>query len=314
VTVQWVEPTLAAIDDAVVAVPSGDGSAMTVDGADERAGMSERRAAGTGRRAVVEVAPSPVPDGAPAVLVLGPVEVRGAAGPVEPTKRHRLTELAAYLALNPGKGYSALDEALWPGRRISVNARNTMVSKLRRWLGQDHRGRPYLPLYSSDHGYRLSEDVFSDWDEWWRLLAPGAAATDTPVLRAALGLVRGRPFDGVRTRAYAWAEYPRQRLIGSIVDACSELARRDVEAGRWASAEETATQGLMLEPGMERLWRLRILAARGRRDAAAVRRIVDRMLATLDELGGDLEPETERLIGDLEGDPSLLAARSVYLA
>jgi hypothetical protein len=53
---------------------------------------------------------------------------------------------------------------------------------------------------------------------------------------------------------------------------------------------------------MERLWRARILAALAGRNPGAVQEAVDRLLAIADELGGDLENETQQLLTQLRNN------------
>ena len=130
---------------------------------------------------------------------------------------------------------------------------------------------------------------------------PSAASTER--LEQALELVRGRPFEGAHPRRYAWAEPIRQRMISEIVDASYELARRRLMQGRWRAAEQAVVVGLAIEPALERLWRLRILAAHESRNTAATKEAIARLLAITDELGGDLETETENLLAAVQ-DPN----------
>ncbi len=235
----------------------------------------------------------------PRLLVLGPVEVVNANGPVEPSKKSRLTELFAYLAFHPGSDFSVIDAAVWPGARTGPNTRNTAMSKLRRWLGTDEHGADYLPRHQAETGYRLGDQVETDWAVWCSLLPEGPLEASPEQLERALRLVRGRPFDGARTHRYAWAENLKQTMISAIVDASYELARKRLTEGRWRQAEQAIVVGLSLEPGMERLWRVRILAAHASGNPAAEREAINRMLSVTDDLGGDLEDETERLLRDL---------------
>lgn len=246
----------------------------------------------------VEVQPTPAP-AAPCLLLLGPVQVVGATGVVEPTKQARLTELAAILALNGGCDHTTIDACYFPGQRVNDNARNTQISKLRRWLGKAADGDDFLPRYQCMAGYRLHKEVTSDWDRWQELLPAGPAAAPTEALEEALRLVRGRPFDGVRSRRYAWAETLKQQMISAIVDASYELARRRLMEGQWRAAEAAVVIGLSVEPGMERLWRTRILAAYAAGNIPALQEAVDRLLSIVDELGGDLEQPTEDLLEQL---------------
>lgn len=257
--------------------------------------------------AAAEAAPEPMtPAGPPRLLVLGPVEVVEASGPVEPSKKSRLTELFGYLAFHPGTDFPAIDAAVWPGMRIGPNTRNTAMSKLRRWLGTDENGVEHLPRHQAETGYRLGAQVRTDWDLWCSLLPSGPLDATAEQLEQALRLVRGRPFDAVRTRRYAWAENLKQMMISAIVDASYELARKRLMEGRWRAAEQAVVVGLSLEPGMERLWRVRILAAHASGNPAAEQEAISRMLSVTEDLGGDLEEETERLLRELR-DPKVAA-------
>jgi nucleoid-associated protein YgaU len=263
----------------------------------EKPGPAEKTRAGNDSAGAADVCTPPRP--APRILLLGPVTIENAAGPVEPSKRTRLTELAAFLVLHPGCDHTLIDAAQWPGERVSDNTRNSTMSKLRRWLGKTSGGEAYLPRYQAGARYQLHDQVSTDWHQWQQLLPDGPQAAGSEDLEQALALVRGRPFDGVRDRRYAWAENLKQHMISAIVDASHELARRRLTEGRWRAAEAAVVVGLSVEPGMERLWRTRILAAHAGRNPGAVQEAVDRMLAIADELGGDLENETQQLLTQL---------------
>lgn len=240
--------------------------------------------------------------GPPQVLVLGPVDITGTTGRVEPSKRARLLEYATYLALNAGVSHTAIDDAIWPDRKTedNLNTRNTATTKLRRWVGRTPDGEDYLPRHQAGGGYGFLPEVTTDVDAWDALLnhAPASASTDD--LEAALKLVRGIPFEGTHRKRYAWAEPLKQRLISEIVDASSELARRRLLEGRWRAAEQAVVVGLRIEPAQENLWRLRILAAHESRNQAAEAEAIDRLLTITEQLECDLEPETEHLLAALK--------------
>lgn len=244
----------------------------------------------------------PMPRPAPVILVMGPVEMANATGKVESSKRGRLLEYAAYLALNAGATHTAIDDAIWPNRKSAdnLNTRNTATSKLRSWLGRNPEGDDYLPRHQSGAGYGFLPSVRTDVDQWNDLLVDGPLNAPTENLHAALKLVRGRPFEGHHPRYYGWSERIAQRLISEIVDASYELSRRRLMEGRWRAAEEAVVIGLSIEPALERLWRMRILAAHESRNAAAEKEAIDRMLTITEELECDLEPETETLLAALQ--------------
>ena len=242
------------------------------------------------------------PTGPPRILVLGPIDIEGTSGRVEPSKRARLLEYATYLALHPGASHTAIDDAIWPDRKTedNLNTRNPATTKLRRWVGTAPDGQDYLPRHQAGEGYAFLPQVTTDADEWNNLLAQDPVNATTENLEAALRLVRGIPFEGTHRRRYAWAEPIKQQLISEIVDASSELARRRLMEGRWRAAEQAVVVGLRIEPAQENLWRLRILAAHESRNPAAEAEAIERLLTITEQLECDLEPETEQLLAALK--------------
>ncbi len=235
---------------------------------------------------------------APLVAVLGPVEIQHAQALSEPTKRAQLTALAAFLAMNPGATRDAVDEAMWPGRQVSMATRNTAMAKLRNWLGTDPDGNDYLPRAATD-GYRLHPSVRTDWHMFAELLPNGPATAPTGNLVAALELVRDQPFKGVNPRRYIWAERIQQQMIAAIGDVADELASRALDAGDYRLALKAVMTGLVAEPGSEQLWRHRLRAHHAAGDPIALERAADQLTALADELGGELEDETLELLREL---------------
>lgn len=121
----------------------------------------------------------------------------------------------------------------------------------------------------------------------------------------AIDLVRGIPFAQRPRRRYAWAEPVQQEMLAVIVDAIYELAHRRFMAGEWQAAEQNLVAGLALEPGIERLWRLRILAAHQSRSRDREERAIEQLLDITDGLGSDLEPKTEDLLAALRSRADL---------
>ena len=239
---------------------------------------------------------------APRILVLGPVAMLHALGKVEPSKKARLLEYAAYLALYPGATHRAIDDAIWPDRTTedNLNTRNPATSKLRRWVGTTADGEEYLPRHQAGGGYGFAPAVTTDAADWDALVRGNPLNAATEDLEAALKLVRGVPFEAAHPKRYAWAEPVRQRLISEIVDASYELTRRRLMEGRWRAAEQAVVVGLRIEPAQENLWRLRILAAHESRNPAAEAEAIDRLLAITEQLECDLEPATEELLQALK--------------
>lgn len=276
----------------------GDG-----DGTPFGENVADRGVADSSAAADPDVDAAEAVESAPLVQVLGPVEIRDARGPVEPSKRRQLTEIAAFLALHPGADHHGLSEAIWPGARAVDNTRNTALSKLRRWLGVDEGGGDYVPRVVED-GYRLHPRVRTDWHQWQELLTGGPEQASSATLAAALDLVRGKPFAGVNPRRYAWAEPDRQEMISAIVDVAHELARRALLDGNAPLARRAAAAGLHADPGAELLWRDALKAEWLAGDLTGLATTADRLSALADELGDDLEPETLELLNELLGRPT----------
>lgn len=239
---------------------------------------------------------------APRVLVLGPVDILGVDPGGAPGRRRRATELVAYLALHPGATQYQLDEALWPGVRVSRNTRNPLVSRTRQWLGTATDGQPHLALVGEGGSYHLSAEVSTDWHDFCALAKRGLASGSDGIddLVAALDLVRGRPFLGVNPVAYAWAETDTQEMISAIVDVAHALAELafdcgDFRRGRWAAAK-----GLDVDSCAEVLYQDGIAAAREAGDEAEVSRLVAQLRARICEIDpdDDLCDATQRLLAE----------------
>jgi hypothetical protein len=230
---------------------------------------------------------------APYLRLLGPVELVGARGTAEPTRIKRLTEYLSYLVLHPRAVAADIDEAIWPDRSgDNTSTRNTSTSKLRRWLGDDPTGQPFLPPFTYD-----ASRIDCDWFEWGRLLGKRPLRQQpTEALEQAFALVRGLPFTGGMRRSYRWADQLQCTMVADISDVACELGRRRCQAKEFLSANVAINTALQLNPGYERLWRLRILACYAAGDRDGLRESIDAVWRSADTLGVDLEPDTLELI------------------
>ncbi|MBV7674263.1 LysM peptidoglycan-binding domain-containing protein [Streptomyces halstedii] len=254
------------------------------------------------------------PDTAPAVLLLGPIGIEGATGRIDSNRRTAAAELVAFLALNPGVDYHAVDDALWPGRLVNKQMRNAVISRTRSWLGKDTDGHAYLPRVqdTGDSRYRLSSTVTCDWTRFQRLARAGLARHDEDgdlALRRALSLVRGRPFTGIDPQRYAWAEPIIQEMVSAVVDVAYELSTRCREAGDIPGALWAARRGLLSAEESEMLHRQVFLAHHAAGDINALREAAAR-LVRINELvlgGVDMEAETAELLRNLLPRPKARA-------
>jgi len=246
----------------------------------------------------------------PRILLLGSVDVLGASSSGAAPRRGRSAELLAYLALHPGATPRQIDEALWPGQRVTDDRRNSLVGRTRQWLGTDHDGQPHLLPVTTTFGYRLSTSVTCDWLDFLELAREGlGAGVCTPgKLSAALELVRGRPFLGVDPASYTWAETDIHNMISNIADLAHEAAVAHAATTDSSAARAAIVQGLLADPANEQLHRDAISIAVRRGDNDEVQRIASRLRAQLQAIDPDaaLDPATTRLIATIDPDGAKL--------
>jgi DNA-binding SARP family transcriptional activator len=203
------------------------------------------------------------------IMVLGPVDVAGGEmGAVEPSRRMAALGLLAYMAAHD-RPVSAdqLASALWPldatrddvagpQRKTVMNA----ISRARAVLGYGAGG--HERLVHTPQGYRLSEDVSSDWARFENLVrsacsqAPSEAMTG---LRRALELVRGEPFSGaLSSQFFEWvaSEHLDLTLSAKIVDVAQDLGEMALEVDDYETVTWAVEKGLLLEPTREEMFRL----------------------------------------------------------
>jgi DNA-binding SARP family transcriptional activator len=194
------------------------------------------------------------------VRVMGPIQFEG-CGHIQRTKGR---EALAFLATHRAGHITGdtLVERLWPGHDAAKAGRNlhqTML-ELRAATGLGPAGEAYVPALSGgERQYRLAASVGTDVDVLRAALDRAKARPDAKgrmMLRSALGLVAGVPFDHVG-RGYEWAH--SEGLVSQVeilvTDACHRLSVMAREAGDYETAEWAAVQGLVLAPGHEQLYR-----------------------------------------------------------
>ncbi|GHE34304.1 LysM peptidoglycan-binding domain-containing protein [Streptomyces capitiformicae] len=236
---------------------------------------------------------------APEIRVLGPVEVTG----VDSTGHGpRMAQLAALLFFRPGRSADALCSDMDPVSPWSLSTLNARMQGLRRSLGNDPAGDPYVPRRKTGESpYRLSPSVRCDWTRFLQLveralpLGP-AGLTD---LERALTLVRGRPFGG---KPLPWAEPYQQEMITRIIDVAHTVATYRTPGGPHhdlSAARQAVATGLDTDDTAELLYRdwLRIEHAAGNRQG--LHTAITRVQQVNRSLDCSLETETEALIHEL---------------
>ncbi|MFD7879917.1 hypothetical protein ACFV5G_38565 [Streptomyces sp. NPDC059766] len=236
---------------------------------------------------------------APEIRVLGPVEVTGV-----PATGHgpRSAQLAALLYFRPGRSADTLCTDMDPANPWSTTTLNARLQGLRRALGNDPAGHPYVPRRNSgDAPYRLAPAVRCDWTRFLNLTehALTQGPTGLPQLEEALALVRGRPFG---TRPLPWAQPHQQEMITRIVHTAHIVATHRTPPGphhNLTTARHAIATGLDTDDSAELLYRdwIRIEDAAGNRPGlhTAITRI-QHLTHTLD---APLQPETQHLIHQL---------------
>jgi DNA-binding SARP family transcriptional activator len=177
-------------------------------------------------------------------------------------RRHRwftrawAQELVVYLAMHPhGATNEAWATALWPDRLMAPSSLHSTASVARRSLGTARDGTDHLPRA---HGrLALASTVGTDWTRFQVL-----AASDEPRhWLSALSLVRGRPFDGIRSADWSILDGTAPAIESAIVDLSGRLAGERLRAGDPRGAELSARKGLLASPYDERLYRMLLRAA-----------------------------------------------------
>ncbi|MFE3410733.1 hypothetical protein ACFXMT_21140 [Streptomyces mirabilis] len=236
---------------------------------------------------------------APEIRVLGPVEVTG----VDSTGHGpRIAQLAALLYFRPGRSADILCADMDPVSPWSASTLNARLQGLRRSLGSDPAGHPYVPRRrSGDDPYRLSPSVRCDWTRFLQLVegALPLGPTGLPDLERALALVRGQPFGG---RPLPWAEPYQQEMITRIIDVTHTVATHRTPAGPHhdlSAARKAVATGLDVDDAAELLYRdwMRIEAAAGNRQG--LHTAITRVQQVNQALDCSLEIETEQLINAL---------------
>jgi len=258
----------------------------------------------------------------PCIGILGPVTVE-APGFIPDERLRFYAELVVFLAQRGRRGATAEEiiANLWMGEPIGRNSLRVALSRVRRWLGEDADGLPWMPGNSSGEApYRLKDGYLLDWHLFRRVRARGEARGNAGVadLRAALELVRGVPLDGADHRhgsnkrtPYPWlpnSEIPPYHLTAAIVDTAHTLVDLCLEAGDYDGARWAVDRAWIADPEHtdDHPWqdRMRIAAAEGR--GAELRAIVaDLLHARGAEALVDLSKSTYAVILELGLDTAL---------
>ncbi|MFE6164074.1 hypothetical protein ACFQ7F_34745 [Streptomyces sp. NPDC056486] len=242
--------------------------------------------------------PTDLDPDAPEIQILGPVTVTGiqASG-----HGFKLALLAALLHFKPdGCTIDTAREAMDPRSPWSKQTLQVRISELRNRLGADADGNLYLPKGRTGT-YRLSPKVRSDWDRFQQLAKRGLAkgpTTGIADLETALGLVRGRPFDGADL---TWAAARIQEILVRVTDVAHTLAtwhstapRPDLDAARRA-----VRIGLDIDDSAELLYQDWMLIEDKAANHRGVRTAYETLRGVNQRLDVGMEPETEQVYDEI---------------
>jgi len=213
------------------------------------------------------------------VYVLGPVSIEGGE---RNFTRSWAFELVVYLAMHKGGVNNEVwTTALWPDRVLSPGSMHSTVSVARRCLGRGRDGEDHLP---HAHGRLwLRPTVATDYELFCSL----SQSKNPQDWEAALALVRGEPFQGLRAGDWAIVEGFVAEIETQVVDLAERLGNWQLRQGNARAAQWAARQGLKASKYDERLYRLLMLAADALGHPQGVESVF-RELVTL--VAEDLEP------------------------
>ncbi|MET7390487.1 hypothetical protein ACFYPT_38720 [Streptomyces sp. NPDC005529] len=236
----------------------------------------------------------------PEIRVLGPVSVDG----VDPNGHGpRSAQLAALLYFRPGRTADTLCTDINPLKPWSTATLNARLQFLRRSLGNDPAGDPYVPRRrNGDTPYRLADGVRCDWTRFQQLAehALPRGADGLAELEEALSLVRGRPFG---SEAPPWAVPYQQEMITRITDVAHSVATHRTRPGphQDLAAARAAIVTVLddVDGTAELLYRDLMVLEGTAGNRPALLAAITRAQQVTQALDCDLELETEQLIADL---------------
>ena len=230
----------------------------------------------------------------PTLLVLGPVELLGAAGDPPPRAAKQCLEYCGWLLEHPGRTARDMASAL----AVAEGTRRSNMSRLRSWLGADAAGEPYLPDAYTGR-IALHPAVSSDWQQVQILTAGGVNRSGDEALRAVLQLLRGAPLADAAPGQWHWAEELRTDMISCLRDVGVELTERALDAGDLGLARWAAARALVAAPGDELLLAARIRTEHRAGNAAETERLTLQLAGQARRLGVDLDPATVALLQEV---------------
>ncbi len=218
--------------------------------------------------------------------------------PDRPDLGRRETVLAAYLACHDGPATtSGVQDAIWNGRAVESKTLWNLIARTRRALGSFDDGTPVMPQADRIKGtITLGPGAMSDLTvlrSRFERAVGSSSAEAIPLLRDALDLIEGPPFDAP---GYDWAHHTHQYVAeaSALIEQAAELLARLAQAdGNTDLARHALVQGLRALPGNEVLYRQRMQLEHDTGNLAGVAAAYAELMAILADL--DAEPSESTL-------------------
>lgn len=235
----------------------------------------------------------------PVLRLLGPVDLVGARGQAPSKARRQCLEYAAWILAHPGARSTQMSDSLL----VAETTRRSNLSRLRRWLGNDDSGEPYL-ADAYDGRLRLCDEITTDWEHLEVLITAGVARATDAALAGALDLVRGAPLADAAPGQWLWAEEWRLEMVQTIRDIGAELARRRMAEDDLDGARRAVNRALRACPQDEVLLTTQIRIAHLADDRCETERLVYLLARQARRIGVDLSDETVTVLQEvMEGRP-----------
>lgn len=170
------------------------------------------------------------------------------------------------------------------------DALRQLIMRTRRQLGAAEDGLDWILHLGKGH-YVLHTDVLFDWDEFDDLADHGIERRDVACLKAAMSLVRGRPFADCY---HWWLEDAFTEVVRSrIVETAELLADLELQAGEPRASARAAAAGLKADDTAETLWRAVMRAEYDMGSLAGLEHAWERCRALAAEISADGQPHPD---------------------
>jgi len=211
-----------------------------------------------------------------------------------------------YLAFHrQGVRNDAWATALWADRSVAPSTLHSTASVARRALGHARSGVDHLPR--EGRRLRLGDTVGTDVERFAR----AAAHPDPARWMEALGLVRGRAFDGLSLADWAVLDGTQAQVESMVVGTALRGAEHFLRQGRGEEAEWMIRRALQVSPYDERLYRTLLRAADAVGNRVGLRAAMAELLLVAADGGPSWRGTKTGYAG--EDAPSLLHPRTLTL-